>query len=509
MSDYFCILTSIGEAKLANATALGQSLELSEMVLGDGDGSPVTPNQNQTSLVNQVRQAPLNTISIDENNANWIVCEQIIPADEGGWTIREIGILDSDGDLVAVSNFPATYKPLLSEGSGRTQVIQVSLQVTSAAAVTLKIDPAVVLATRKYVDDAKGSGQSHADDGDAATLASAKTYTDTASASVLSAAIASHKAMHPTLFAKRISQQPAFQMDAGTLKNAADLIVNVGGEMYTYSEGAGLLLPPSASVGTDFAIYATPDGLVVSANFTAPEGYTAETSRRVGGFHYQDGFINEYSLYDLKYRPSARDPRGAARSPQGIWADIYLLNTTPDLLGTSAHGAQIADGGSAPKVPAVWGGDGSAQYDDFSRYTAARVLAAFGKRLPFGYEFEQLAFGSTAGYNRGTDPVITEFNAAARSMIGCEGVSGVQWQWGAEMWDRGNGSRGYNWYAGDTNGEGQIYSGVGSEGVGASLFGGYWGNPESGPRCSGWSVEPWRSNSLIAARGVCDHFESC
>ncbi|BFM50571.1 phage tail protein [Marinomonas sp. THO17] len=331
--------------------------------------------------------------------------------------------------------------------------------------------------------------------------------TDTRSLAFAQSMINTLAAQLSTSFNKRIRHQAQFQLDAGQLKNAADVDVALSGHFYRYPEGLEILLPDSLSLGTDYAIYATPDGLLVSANFTMPEGYTAETSRRVGGFHYQDGFINEYSLYDLNYRPNVRDPRGMVRSPQGIWSDIYLLNTTPDLLGTSAYGAQIADGDSAPKVPVVWGGDGTAQYDDFSRYTAARVLAAFGKRLPFGHEFEQLAFGSTTGYKRGTDPVTTEFNAAARSMIGCEGVSGVIWQWGAEMWDRGNGSSGYEWYAGDTNGEGQIYSGAGSSGVGASLFGGGWDFQESGPRCSAWSNTPWHSVSHIAARGVCDHVE--
>ncbi|WP_417536835.1 phage tail protein [Methylophaga sp.] len=152
MSTYFCILTNVGAAKLANATALGQTLSLSKMALGDGGGSLPTPDQAQTSLVNEVRRELLNSVTIDDDNPNWIVCEQVIPADEGGWTIRETGLYDEDGDLVAVGNFPETYKPVLEEGSGRTQTIRMVIQVSNAATVTLKIDPAVVLATREYVD---------------------------------------------------------------------------------------------------------------------------------------------------------------------------------------------------------------------------------------------------------------------------------------------------------------------------------------------------------------------
>ncbi|MBJ7536944.1 phage tail-collar fiber domain-containing protein [Marinomonas transparens] len=309
-------------------------------------------------------------------------------------------------------------------------------------------------------------------------------------------------------FSKGIVSEPAFQLDAGTLKTVADLGVAIDGNFYSYDEGTGLVLPESMSLGTDYAIYATPDGLVVSANFTVPDGYTALTSRRVGGFHYQDGVINEYSIYDVKYKPGVRDPRGMVRSPLGIWGDIYLLNTSPDINGTSAYNVTIADGSSPPKVPVIWGGDGTAQYDDFSQYTAARMLAAYGKRLPSSHEFEQLAFGSVAGYAVGTDPVTTKFDASAKSMIGCEQVSGHMWQWGSERWDRGNGSSGYAWYGADTNGEGQVYT-ADSSGVGASLFGGYWvesGN--AGSRASSWTNEPWYSYHYIAARGVCDHFES-
>ncbi len=163
MSTYFCILTSLGAAKMANATALGEVVEFSQMALGDGGGSLPTPDQSQPGLVNEVRRAALNSVEIDPDNPTWIVCEQVIPADVGGWTIRETGIYDTDGDLIAVGNFPETYKPVLEEGSGRTQTIRMVIQVSNAATVTLKIDPSVVLATREYVD-LKDTAHAEADD---------------------------------------------------------------------------------------------------------------------------------------------------------------------------------------------------------------------------------------------------------------------------------------------------------------------------------------------------------
>ncbi|MEI8631418.1 phage tail protein [Vibrio sp. PP-XX7] len=116
-------------------------------------GTPPTLSQTQTALVNEVWRDMLNTIKVDNENANWIICEQVIPEDVGGWTIREVCLYDQDGDLIAVGNFPETYKPTLQQGSGRTQTIQVILQVSASSSVELKIDPSVVLATREYVDD--------------------------------------------------------------------------------------------------------------------------------------------------------------------------------------------------------------------------------------------------------------------------------------------------------------------------------------------------------------------
>ncbi|EIY7127817.1 phage tail protein [Escherichia coli] len=152
-TKYYAVLTNVGAAKLANATALGVQVEITQMAVGDGNGALPTPNKAQTALVHELRRAPLNTLSIDPNNANQIIAEQVIPEDVGGWWIREIGLFDKDGDMIAVANCAETYKPQLQEGSGRVQVVRMILIVSSTAAVTLKIDPSVVLATRQYVDD--------------------------------------------------------------------------------------------------------------------------------------------------------------------------------------------------------------------------------------------------------------------------------------------------------------------------------------------------------------------
>jgi len=149
---YYGILTAVGEAKDANAKALGIPLVYAEMAVGDGNGVVPVPDRNRTSLVRQQRRAPLNSLTRDAVNTNQVIAEQIIPESVGGWYIRELGLYDADGDLIAIANCPETYKPLLAEGSGRVQAVRMVIIVSSADNVRLKIDPSVILATRDYAD---------------------------------------------------------------------------------------------------------------------------------------------------------------------------------------------------------------------------------------------------------------------------------------------------------------------------------------------------------------------
>ena len=150
---YYTLLTKKGAILLANATALGVPLKLTHMAVGDGNGNMTKPDANQTKLVREVRRAAINTLFVDKENPNQIIAEQVIPEAEGGWFIHEIGLFDDKGNMIAVGNCPATYKPKLAEGSGRTQVIRMIIIVDNTQSVELKINPAVVLATRQYVDD--------------------------------------------------------------------------------------------------------------------------------------------------------------------------------------------------------------------------------------------------------------------------------------------------------------------------------------------------------------------
>lgn len=152
-SQFFAILTAVGEAKQVKADTGLITWKLTHMAVGDANNTDPIPDRMQKVLINERRRAPLNMLGPDPANSGILVAEQIIPADEGGFWIRELGLFDSDGDLVAVANCAPSFKPKLSQGSGRTQAVRMNFIVKSSTNVVLQIDPAVVLATRKFVED--------------------------------------------------------------------------------------------------------------------------------------------------------------------------------------------------------------------------------------------------------------------------------------------------------------------------------------------------------------------
>lgn len=150
--QFYSILTSIGKAKIANANALGNKLNLTTLVLGDGNGKYYNPTENQEVLVNEVWKGNISSITTDSKNPNWIVIETIIAGNVGGFFIREVGIFDDEGSLIAIGKYPETYKPVISDGSTKDLIIRMILEVSNSANVTLKIDPAIIMATKKDVE---------------------------------------------------------------------------------------------------------------------------------------------------------------------------------------------------------------------------------------------------------------------------------------------------------------------------------------------------------------------
>lgn len=150
--QYYTIVTSAGTARIAKATALGTVVGLTHMAVGDGGGKAVTPSADMVSLRREVYRANVNLLQIDENNRNQIIAELLIPEEEGDFTIREVGLFAADGTLIAVGNLPDNYKPRANSGTASQQVVRMIIQVDNTGAVALKVDPAVVLATREFVE---------------------------------------------------------------------------------------------------------------------------------------------------------------------------------------------------------------------------------------------------------------------------------------------------------------------------------------------------------------------
>ncbi|WDB59659.1 tail fiber protein [Escherichia albertii] len=148
------VITTAGAAKLAAATAPGgRKVNITTMAVGDGGGKLPVPDAGQTKLVNEVWRHTLNKISQDNRHSNYIIAELVIPPEVGGFWMRELGLYDDAGTLIAVANMAESYKPALAEGSGRSQTCRMVIIVSSVASVELTIDTTTVMATQDYVDD--------------------------------------------------------------------------------------------------------------------------------------------------------------------------------------------------------------------------------------------------------------------------------------------------------------------------------------------------------------------
>ncbi|EGC07750.1 MULTISPECIES: phage tail protein [Escherichia] len=148
------VITTAGAAKLAAATAPGgRKVNITTMAVGDGGGQLPVPDAGQTKLVNEVWRHALNKISQDNRHSNYIIAELVIPPEVGGFWMRELGLYDDTGALIAVANMAESYKPALAEGSGRSQTCRMVIIVSSVASVDLTIDTTTVMATQDYVDD--------------------------------------------------------------------------------------------------------------------------------------------------------------------------------------------------------------------------------------------------------------------------------------------------------------------------------------------------------------------
>lgn len=322
-------------------------------------------------------------------------------------------------------------------------------------------------------------------------------------------------------FEKADAASAAFtKTGAGTMEIKAGTIVELAGLLHVFSSNASVVMPTLAA-GTDYAIYICNDGTVrADVNFSAPSGYSTSTSRRIGGFHYAPGgnaattaggnttpAINEYSIWDLKWRPACEDPRGMTLIAGGFWCDIYLLGVNHHADGTSRNDVTIADGSSPPKIPAAFGGDGSTAYSTLNWWEAAEVMQSHGKQLLSYAEFAAAAYGATEAQARGNDPVTTGLSTTnsgssnadeeQTSKWGLIQATGCMWVWGRDF----GGDHLAASYTANTGGRGSTHTLSN-----AALFGGAWNSgANAGSRASFWNGAPTFSNGSVGALGRSDH----
>jgi hypothetical protein len=250
------------------------------------------------------------------------------------------------------------------------------------------------------------------------------------------------------------------------------------------------------------------DGSIqATTNFTtAPE----TNSRKIGGFHYAPGgnatsqsggnttpAINAYSFWDLKFKPSCPDPRGMTLVGGGYWVDIYLTGVDAITNGSSKYNVTIADGSSPPKIPTMFGGNGSTTYGSLTWFETMELATAFGKRCMTQQEFMSAAYGTTDASSVGSDQGSTVLNAAYTSKWGMIQSTGVMWIWGA---DRGGAYNTGGWNA-NTESRGSEYNAPNAVQLGA-----HWGDgANSGSRCSYWYSAASGSGSSVGSRFACDH----
>ncbi|MQX37869.1 phage tail protein [Roseospira navarrensis] len=149
--DFRVYQTDTGRAKIANALVYGQPVEITHMAVGDGGGADIVPDTAMTALVRETYRSAIETLEVDANNPAWVTIQMVIPSTVGGWYVREVGLFDAAGDLIAIARYPSSYKPVVEEGAAKDMTIKLVLEVSNSAAITLIADTSVIVATRPWV----------------------------------------------------------------------------------------------------------------------------------------------------------------------------------------------------------------------------------------------------------------------------------------------------------------------------------------------------------------------
>ncbi|KEI96351.1 phage tail protein [Clostridium botulinum] len=149
---FYTLLTEIGKAKIANSAGFGSKINFVKMKVGDGGGSYYNPREDQEDLINTVWEGNITHVAIDEKNPNWINVEMMIPANVGGFMIREYGVFDEDNNMLAIAKCAESYKPLAEDGSTKELIMKMVLTVSNTENITLKIDPTIIFAKKSEIE---------------------------------------------------------------------------------------------------------------------------------------------------------------------------------------------------------------------------------------------------------------------------------------------------------------------------------------------------------------------
>lgn len=309
---YKTVITKAGAIKLAAATVPnGKKVNFTAMAVGDGGGTLPVPDPNQTKLVKEVWRHALNKISQDNKHKNYVVAELLIPPETGGFWMRELGLYDDTGTLIAVGNMAESYKPALAEGSGRAQTVRMVIMVSDIESVELTIDTSTVMATQDYVDDKLAEHEQSRRHPDATLTAKGFTQLSSATDSVSESVAATPKAV----------------------KAAYDLAKGKYTAQDATTEQKGIVQLSSATDSTSEALAATPKAVKAAndnANGRVPSG------RRINGHALTDDFnisaqdifngqavaignaadLNAYTTAGLYYQPANAQAQTGRNYPE-------------------------------------------------------------------------------------------------------------------------------------------------------------------------------------------------
>ncbi|WP_242527796.1 phage tail protein [Enterobacter roggenkampii] len=291
---YKTVITKAGAEKLAAATVPnGKKVNFTAMAVGDGGGTLPVPDAGQTKLVNEVWRYGLNKISQDNKKLNYVIAELLIPPEAGGFWMREMGLYDDTGTLIAVGNMAESYKPLLEEGSGRAQTVRMVIMVSDIASVELSIDTSTVMATQEYVDEKLEEHEQSRRHPDATLTAKGFTQLSSATDSVSEALAATPKAVKAAYDLARgkytaqdatTGQKGIVQLSSAT-DSASETLAATPKSVKTVSDD---LIKLKNSLGTAAGKNAqesrddiTPGRVVVNGGALAIRSVAAEASREI------------------------------------------------------------------------------------------------------------------------------------------------------------------------------------------------------------------------------------